>query len=673
MSNANYCASAITQRRQNKAIAGSFINRIQNGSQSTTSYGPLAGNFDQSIMNAVHEGQMKQYSKIAGTCTTVDPGCLCVGAPAIELGPCPLNFYWATNIVGNGNAQSGKSIAVGVCGNVYVTGIFTSPTITVNSYQSSTGSGNQINTQSFGTLTRDSTAESAYVVKYDVSGQAQWAARLTGSSGTSTVLTYSLAIDSDENVYVTGEYGPGSVTIYSSNGISFANLPATAAGYDAFVVKYNSAGIAQWATTITGPGEQRGNGIAVDSNANVYITGYYEGNPITVNSYDGISGSGTIQVQPFGTLPTTGSNSAFVVKYDTNGIVDWATYIDGPFHQEGFSIAVDNLGYAYVTGKYLPGAGVTTFYDFLPSLIPTPSGTFSGGNDYDAFVAKYKTTGPGKGTVQWATNMTGTGPGTGTTIAAGLGIAADTSGNVYVTGAFYSATLAINSYDTSAGPPTPSNPFATTPYGTLAKTVSPPPTVTYDVFLIKFATDGTALWATSVGGGNNEGFVIDSQRAAAVAVDSNTNVYLTGFSRSTNAIIQSYDISQTSPSGGAISLSPYGDLVNPGKADVFIVKYNTNGVVQWATNIGGIQDDGLLGADIALDPNANVHVISNYTYNTTNPGDLAITFNNFTGAPSPLGSAIGIQAYGTFNVPSTGPIGTSDVFIVKYNTNGQIV
>ncbi len=612
---------------------------------------------------------MKQYSKIAGTCTTVDPGCPCVGAPAIEPElPCPLNFYWATRITGTTGSENGKSIAVGVCGNVYVTGIFTSTTITIDSYQSSTGSGNPIITQPFTSLAKGA-AESAYVVKYDVTGQAQWAARLAGPDPQSTVLSYSLAIDSDENVYVTGGYGPDPVTIYSSNGNSFANLPATSGGYNVFVVKYNSAGIAQWATTISGTNFEYGNGIAVDSSANVYVTGYYDSNPITVNNSNGVSG-GNIQVSPFGTLPMVGLNNMFIVKYSTSGIADWATYLGGPFHHDGFSVATDNNGYVYVTGQYFTDsvpANVVTFYDFVSAplaatpIATNPYGTFSGTSTYDAFVVKYKTSGTGKGTVQWATNLQGS-PGDDR----GLGIAVDTNANVYVTGAFNSAQLTIKSYDINAPPPA-GGIIPVTSYGTLANTG----VGTYDVFLIKFATDGTALWATSVGGLSNEGFVTDSLRAASVAADSNANVYLTGFYRTANAIIQSYDTTQSPPSGGAISLSPYGTLANAGKADVFIVKYSTNGVVQWATHVGGTNDDGQQGADIAVDPNGNVHVISDYTYVLSVPPNT-ITFFNFTSAPNPIGSAIGVSPYGT--IANTGTVdNTSDVFIVKYNTNGQIV
>ena len=48
-----YDSSAITQRRKNMAQAGSFINRIQSSTNPQTSYGPLQGIYDASIINSI--------------------------------------------------------------------------------------------------------------------------------------------------------------------------------------------------------------------------------------------------------------------------------------------------------------------------------------------------------------------------------------------------------------------------------------------------------------------------------------------------------------------------------------------------------------------------------------------------------------------------------------------
>jgi hypothetical protein len=71
-----YDSSALTQRRRDQAQAGSFINRIQNPNNPQTSYGPLQGNYDASIMNSVKMGQPKEFYRNSG-CIIISNGCPC--------------------------------------------------------------------------------------------------------------------------------------------------------------------------------------------------------------------------------------------------------------------------------------------------------------------------------------------------------------------------------------------------------------------------------------------------------------------------------------------------------------------------------------------------------------------------------------------------------------------
>jgi hypothetical protein len=69
-------ASLITQRARAKAESNSFINRIQNPTNPTTSYGPLTGIYDNSEVNRVNNGQMKYFQR-NGACTVAYIGCPC--------------------------------------------------------------------------------------------------------------------------------------------------------------------------------------------------------------------------------------------------------------------------------------------------------------------------------------------------------------------------------------------------------------------------------------------------------------------------------------------------------------------------------------------------------------------------------------------------------------------
>lgn len=76
MPTANYDSSIITWREKVKTETNSFISRIQNRVNPTTSYGLLAGIFDSSIINSVNNGQMKYFTRNEG-CTIIDNGCPC--------------------------------------------------------------------------------------------------------------------------------------------------------------------------------------------------------------------------------------------------------------------------------------------------------------------------------------------------------------------------------------------------------------------------------------------------------------------------------------------------------------------------------------------------------------------------------------------------------------------
>ena len=88
----------------------------------------------------------------------------------------------------------------------------------------------------------------------------EWAKRYNGP-GDSSDMAYALVLGGQENVYVTG-YSTGSGT-----------------GYDYATLKYSSAGQRLWAKRYNGPGnsEDSGLALAVDSQGNVYVTGYSYG------------------------------------------------------------------------------------------------------------------------------------------------------------------------------------------------------------------------------------------------------------------------------------------------------------------------------------------------------------------------------------------------------------
>jgi uncharacterized delta-60 repeat protein len=196
----------------------------------------------------------------------------------------------------NGPQSAGDeaySLALDVSGNVYVTGSsyggnsdLDCVTIKYNSsgvqqwVQTYNGPGNSIDVgncvavdfngnvivgcSSYGVSSRSDYC----VIKYNPNGVQQWVSRYDGPPGNGNDFISAIALDTVNNIYVTGFSEP----VYS--GI-----------FDYATVKYNSSGVQQWVLRYNGPAnlDDEAYGIALDKNGNVFVTGRSEG---SVNDYD---------------------------------------------------------------------------------------------------------------------------------------------------------------------------------------------------------------------------------------------------------------------------------------------------------------------------------------------------------------------------------------------------
>jgi maltoporin len=143
---------------------------------------------------------------------------------------------------------------------------------------------------------------------------------------------------------VSGYYTSASeVTL--NNGITLPITAGTPPGFDAFIVKYHTSGVAQWATTIRGLGGDFGYGITTDSTG-VYVSGdYTSDSEVTLNN--GITLPITARASP----SATPGQDAFIVKYNTSGVAQWATTIRGTGGDAANSITADSTG-VYAIGYY---------------------------------------------------------------------------------------------------------------------------------------------------------------------------------------------------------------------------------------------------------------------------------------------------------------------------------
>jgi hypothetical protein len=203
------------------------------------------------------------------------------------------NVLWAKREGGMG-ADYGNSITTDATGNVYVTGYYSSSSITFGST----------------TLTNaDSTGNypDIFIVKYDAAGNVIWA---TSAEGTGYDFSYGSTIDATGNLYVTG--------YFSSPTFNFGTTALTNAGsFDIFIVKYDTSGNVLWAKAAGSSYGERAYSASADISGNVYITGIHNssitfGATTLANAGNGDMFIAKIDATPSGTAENYISNSAFI-------------------------------------------------------------------------------------------------------------------------------------------------------------------------------------------------------------------------------------------------------------------------------------------------------------------------------------------------------------------------
>ncbi|MHA2224603.1 MAG: SBBP repeat-containing protein [Candidatus Hodarchaeales archaeon] len=192
--------------------------------------------------------------------------------------------------------------------------------------------------------------------------------------GTDTEVILGIAIDSADNVIITG-----AIDTVSADNVTF---PTTPSAYDptfnggtpgilwddSFVMKIAADGSSiLFSTYLGGSGSDRSRGIVVDSNDNIYITGE--------------TLSGDFPLEPEVPLDSSMSNwEVFVSKLSANGSnLLYSTYFGGLRAEIPFSIVLDGMDNVYVTGHILNGG--------LPTSIGTSVYEF--GSRKNLFITKF--------------------------------------------------------------------------------------------------------------------------------------------------------------------------------------------------------------------------------------------------------------------------------------------
>jgi hypothetical protein len=261
----------------------------------------------------------------------------------------------------------------------------------------------------------------AFLRKYNTNGNVIWTSHAASAWPASTIY-HGITTDVSGNVYAIGKYrkSDGVTTLINPDSSSFATLSATDAGGQAFLVKHNSSGVIQWVSRIASAAADIGYGVATDSVGNVYITGDAGASGTTFNSSNGAT---------FTTMTSIGASEAFIVKYNTSGIIQWVTKVASVGADAGYAIVVDSEDSIYVAGQGGNGGALTAYSEGNTPFSTTIPNTSSA----DGFLVKYNSS----GAVQWVTRVAGS------LYEVGVGLTTHISGRIYMVGHFQSNPLTV--------------------------------------------------------------------------------------------------------------------------------------------------------------------------------------------------------------------------------------
>ena len=460
-----------------------------------------------------------------------------------------------STLIGGSINDQGNAVTIDNAGNVFVTGKVPSPI-----FPTTPGSFD----------TTHNGVDDVFVTKLNPTGSALLYSTFIG--GSDEDISLGIAIDSSGNAFLTG-LTVDAVTDYPLTMGAFDTTPN--GGQDVFVTKLNPTGSALiYSTIIGGSGDELGYDIAIDLAGNAFVMG------------------GTLSANyptTTGTFDTTynGSGDVFATKLNPTGSsLIYSTFLGGSDFEQGFGIAVDSSGNAFLTGhSYI----AVTAYPTTPGAFNTIHNGFD-----DVFVTKLNASGSA---LIYSTFIGGNGSDRG------IGITLDSSGNAFVTG---------HTLDSATDFPTTAGAFDTTHNGL------------EDVFVTKLNPTGSALiYSTFIGGSAND-------QGQGIVVDKSGNAYLLGFTED--------GATDYPTTAGAFNTTHNGSI------DAFVTKLNATGsTLIYSSLIGGSGVDR--GTGITIDSSENVFLAgltldastdfptSPGAFDTTHNGGADVFVTKISGAP----------------------------------------
>ncbi len=297
-------------------------------------------------------------------------------------------------------------------------------------------------------------------------------------------------------------------------------------------------------TYIGGAGTDFGTALTLDSSGNVYVVG-------STNSTN-FPTKNALQ------LGNNGFYDVFVTEVSPVAQLKYSTYLGGTLSDYGTGISVDSNGNILISGY-------TNSSDF-PTQNALQS-ALAGGSDN--FISKFA---PGSTALLFSTYLGGS------SNDESLAMTLDSGGNIYLTGTTESPNY-----------PVTTNAYQSSLLGTA------------NAFITKLAPDASAVLLSTFFGGSQ------TDQASALALDSAGNIYITGYTQSSNFPLLDASQSVLGIAGagncGSTNLQYVPNILCP---DAFVVKFSTSGIPIYSTFLGGSGTDA--GQGIAVDSSGATYV-----------------------------------------------------------------
>lgn len=353
------------------------------------------------------------------------------------------------------------------------------------------------------------TNSTEFVTAYTSNGSYQTGFSFVGS-GTNKEKVTAMNFSNTGNLVVGGMFtGAVDLDPASSSLVFTSSLDS-----NAYIASYNAAGALNWANQIKGRVYIKG--IKNDNVGNIYITGYYA----STTYFDVNNSPSTYHILPGGV------QDIFLVKYNTNGVLQWIHTFGSAFADEGRDIAIDNNGNVIMVGMF------TTLIDFDPSV----SGTFNlttPQNISSCYVAKYDSNGNFINAFKIVAQSI-------------TGLAVDNNNNIITSGNME----AFGNFNVQGG-------------NAIVYTTGV--SGDYDYYLAKYDSAGVYQWAFKIGN------LYDNNLGSAICTDQAGNIYFNAY---------------MGISSNNIDIDPGPDSTFLVGNKSILVKYGTNGNLLWGINTG---------------------------------------------------------------------------------------